>query len=127
MAHVETVFELPEVLGQMLGGNMNVRALDAVLKPRPEAFSGVDMVNTINPLIGGVVDGAVLVTEPRDLGIGRKLVRADRRAGLNVGQDMPLQGLALCWQARHSIIWWTKTTIGYCADGVKRTKSCYFR
>ncbi len=80
VAHVPAVLELAEVLRQMLGGDMNVSALDAVLKPRPKSFDGVDVMDTVNPLIGGMVDGAVVVTEPRNFGVRRKLVGADGRA-----------------------------------------------
>ena len=79
----------------MFCGNMNVSPLDAVFKPRPKALSDVDVMDTINPLVGRMVDGAVVVTEPRDFSVGGKLVGADSRAGLDVLQDVPLQGLAL--------------------------------
>ena len=95
MTHVETILELPEVLGQMFGRDMNVSAFDAVLEPRPEALSGVDVGIAAYPFVGRMVDRPVVVAQSRDLGVGREFVRADCRAALDVGQYMPLQGLAL--------------------------------
>ena len=44
MTHVEAVFELAEVLRQMLAAHMDVRSLDAELEPRPKAFQRVHVV-----------------------------------------------------------------------------------
>ena len=95
VAQIIAELELAEVLRKMLPANMDMRASDGSLEHGPETFNGIDVVNTINPLIGRMVDGAVVVTEARDFGIGRKFIRADGRAALDVGQDVPLQGLAL--------------------------------
>ena len=76
----------------MLGRDVNMGAPDVALDLRPEAFDGVGMMNAVYPLIGGMVDGAVVVSEPRDFGVRGKFVRADGRAAHDIFKDMPLKG-----------------------------------
>ena len=105
VAQIVAELELAKVLRKMLPTNVNMSAPDRSLDLRPEPFDGIGMMDTVYPLIRGMVDGAMVVTKPRNLGVGRKLVSADGRAALDVLKDVPLKGLALHVRndARHDI------------------------
>ncbi len=94
VAQVVAELKLAEVLRKMLPADMDMRAPDRAFDLRPKPFDGIGMMDTVYPLVRRVVDGAVVITEPCDLAVRRKLVSADGRATLDVLNDVPLQGRA---------------------------------
>ena len=94
VAQIVAELEFAEVFRKMLPADMNMRASDRTFEHGPEPLNGVHVMDTVYPLVRRVVDGAVIVSEPGDPGIGGKLVRADRRPALDVLKDVPLQSRA---------------------------------
>src|SRR6266550_8628854 len=78
LAHVVPVLKFAEVLRQIFAGNMNMRAPNGPFDLRPEAFDGVRVMDTVDPLLDAVVDRAVLIREPAEATIPASFIRADR-------------------------------------------------
>jgi len=92
--HVEAKFELREVLGKVLGADMNMCAANADFQAGPEAFRRVDVGFAAYPFFGRMTDRRVPVAMFRQRGIGRQFVAANPRAARDVFKDMRLKGLA---------------------------------
>ena len=69
VAQVPAVLELAEVLRKVFPTDMNMGASDRALEHRPEAFDGIGVMDAINPLIGGMIDGAVRIAFPCQLAV----------------------------------------------------------
>ena len=80
LAHVVPELELVQVLRQMLSGNVNMRAANAALDLRPEAFNGIHTGIATNVFFTTVVDRAMHVAFFRRPLVNRMLVGADPRA-----------------------------------------------
>lgn len=75
----------------MVTADVHVRATDRALHDRPETFDALNMMNAVDPFVGRMVDRAMRVAVPRQLGVGLQFIRADGRAFLDVGKDVRLQ------------------------------------
>lgn len=62
-------------------------AFDRVLEARPIAFDRVDVMYTLNPLVGAVIDRAVLVRRSPEPRVALEFVGADGAAANDVVVD----------------------------------------
>jgi len=51
---------------------------DRAFQNRPKTFYALSTMDTFDPFLGGMVDGAMLVTEPCQLGVGLQFIGADK-------------------------------------------------
>src|SRR5207253_9943076 len=80
-----------KVVSKVLARDVDVRAFDRPLQQRPETLDALHMMLVTNPLFGRMVDSTVLISAPRQRGVGLQFVGTDRRAFLDVGENLRLQ------------------------------------
>jgi hypothetical protein len=83
-AHVVAEFKLPEILGEMFFGDVNVGAFNGAFDLRPEAFNRVGVVDSMNVLLPGMVDLPVNVSKFRKRLVGAPFIGANGRTLLDV-------------------------------------------
>ena len=92
VAQVPAKLELAEVLRHVFAADMNVRATDRPFEHGPEALKGIGVMDAVNPLIDGMIDGAVCVTVFCQTAVCDPLVCANSRARTDVFKDVPFKG-----------------------------------
>ena len=92
---IVTKLEFPEVLIEMFPTDMDMRRADRPLEDRPIAFERIGVVNALAPLLGAMVDRAMLVARFGKLVVGRQFVRADGRALGDVFLNVRLKRIPL--------------------------------
>src|SRR5688500_16495873 len=88
VAPVPPELEVAEVLRQVLARDVNMSASDAEFQQRPEGFRAIHMMNAVHPHVDAVVDRAIPIAMPCQIGIGSQLIGADGRAGLYILKNM---------------------------------------
>jgi len=99
--HVPAILKLPQILRKMLPADMDMCAVDPALKLRPKALQGVDHATGFGGVLGRDCGShQVAIAGLVDVLVPAHFVRADRRAGQDIGDD----------QARMASLWRRVTT-----------------